>query len=183
MLVRVRQFIEDTARRLPWAGPVYEFGAYRVEGQEAIADMRAFFPDVEYVGCDMRLGPGVDRVMNLHNLDLPDEVAGTVLCLETLEHVEFARRAVEEMHRVLAPGGFCILTSCMNEPVHDYPHDYWRFTPQGFASLLRVFPSQHVSWVGNERFPHSVFGIGHKGPDGWQRRLRRNALPAAKGQR
>jgi SAM-dependent methyltransferase len=183
MLPQVRQFVSETAERLPWFGPVYEFGAYRVEGQEAIADMRPLFPGVEYVGCDMRLGPGVDRVENLHNIDLPDGIAGTVLCMETLEHVEFVRRAVEEMHRILAPGGFCIVSSLMHFPIHDFPHDYWRFTPQGMASLLRPFESHHISWLGDAKLPRHVFGIGAKRLDGWQARLRRNALPAAMGAR
>ena len=183
MLPQVRQFVIDTARRLPWRGPVYEFGAYRVEGQEALADMRGFFPNVEYVGCDMRPGLGVDQVLNLHNIELPDEVADTVLCLETLEHVEFVRQAVEEMHRVLVPGGFCVLSSGMNLPIHEYPCDYWRFTPYGFESLLGRFESQQVTWIGNDRFPQIVLGIGAKRPDGWQRLLRRNALPAAMGTR
>ena len=183
MLAQIRQFVKDTAERLPWQGPVFEFGAYRVEGQEALADLRPFFPNVEYVGCDMRPGLGVDRVLNLHNIGLPDEVAGTVLCLETLEHVEYVRQAMAEMHRILAPGGFCLISSSMNFPIHEYPSDYWRFTPSGFESLLRCFDSQHVSWIGNDRFPQIILGIGAKRPDGWQSLLRRNRLPAAMGAR
>jgi len=183
MLPQVRQFVKETAERLPMRGPVYEFGAYRVEGQETLADLRPFFPGVEYVGCDMRAGLGVDRVLNLHTIDLADETVGTVLCLETLEHVEFVRQAVAEMHRILAPGGFCVISSGMNLPIHEYPSDYWRFTPNGFESLLSVFESQHVRWIGQDRFPQIILGVGAKRPDGWQRLLRRNPLPAAMGAR
>jgi 2-polyprenyl-3-methyl-5-hydroxy-6-metoxy-1,4-benzoquinol methylase len=102
-----------------------------------------------------------------------------VLCLETLEHVEFVRRAIAEMHRVLMPGGFCIITTVMNGKIHNYPSDYWRFTPAGLSSLLRPFKSQHVSWVGTPKFPHSVYGIGAKHDGNWQARLRRNPLPPA----
>ena len=183
MLPQIRQFVKNITQRLPLRGPVYEFGAYRVEGQEVLADMRPLFPGVEYLGCDMRPGLGVDLVLDLHDIDLPDECAGTVLCLETLEHVEFVRRAVEELCRILKPGGFCVLTSSMKFPIHDYPCDYWRFTPQGLVSLMRPFQSCHVTWRGDAIFPHSVFGVGAKRPDGWQRLLSRNRLPAAKGAR
>ena len=81
------------AESLPIRGPVYEFGSLQVPGQEGFADLRPLFPDKEYVACDMRTGPGVDQILNLHGIDLPPESVGTVLCLDTLEHVEYPRTA------------------------------------------------------------------------------------------
>src|SRR5208337_314921 len=49
-----------------------------------------------YVGCDMRPGPGVDRVEDVSASNLPDGSAGTVLCIETFEHVFEVRRAFDE---------------------------------------------------------------------------------------
>lgn len=43
-------------------------------------------------------------------------------------------------------------------PIHGHPNDYWRFTPAGFESLLKVFPN---SLVGH--FPQTVVGVGFKG--------------------
>jgi len=160
----IKEFVKICAEALPVTEPVYEFGSLQVPGQEDFADLRPIFAGMEYVGCDMREGPGVDRVLNLHNIDLPSETAGTVLLLDTLEHVEFVRRAVEEAYRILKPNGMLVVSSVMKFPIHAYPYDYWRFTPEAFKSLLRPFDFSFAGFAGNERFPHTVVGIGFKGP-------------------
>lgn len=148
---------------LPISEPVYEFGAFRVTGQEELADLRPLFAGKEYVGADMREGLGVDKVLDLHQIDLPDESVGTVLCLETLEHVEYPHTAMREIHRILKPDGIAVISSAMFFRIHNYPYDYWRFTPEAFRSLLKPFTSAFVGYAGEESFPHTVVGIGFKG--------------------
>jgi SAM-dependent methyltransferase len=162
MRASIRDFARLAAETLPVAEPIYEFGALQVSGQEGFADLRPLFPGREYVGCDMRPGPGVDRILDLHALDLPSGSVGTALCLDTLEHVEYPHQAVAELYRVLRPGGFLLITSVMDFHIHDHPHDYWRFTPDAFRSLLRPFSQTHVESAGREIFPHTVVGVGFK---------------------
>lgn len=159
----IKQFVEIVADTLPIPEPIYEFGSLQVPGQEGFADLRPLFAGKEYVGCDMQEGAGVDRILNLHDIDLPSETAGTVLMLDTLEHVEFVRKATEEAHRILKPDGILVISSIMNFPIHDYPHDYWRFTPEAFKSLLKSFESCFVDFAGDKLFPHTVVGVGFKG--------------------
>ena len=111
----------------------------------------------------MREGPGVDVILNLHNINLPPESVGTVLILDTLEHVEFPRKAIKEIHRILKPNGILIMSSVMYFPIHNHPCDYWRFTPEAFRSLLEPFTSSFVDFAGESSFPHTVVGIGFKG--------------------
>lgn len=143
-------------------GPVYEFGSYRVPGQERRGSVRDFFPHEPFVGCDMRLGPGVDRVENLHNLTLPDESVGTVLLFDTIEHVREPWRAMAEIHRCLRPNGVVVITSPMFFPIHAYPDDYWRFTGSGFASLLQAFNIISIESCGLKKLPHTIVGIASK---------------------
>ena len=159
----IRDFAALASQTLPLEGPIYEFGAFLVPGQEQLADLRPLFPGRQYVGADMREGPGVDMILNLHDVALPDATAGTVLCLDTLEHVEYPHRAVQEIHRILKPEGIAVLTSVMDFPIHDYPYDYWRFTPEAFRSLLKPFAHCFVGYVGVTKFPHTVGGRGVKG--------------------
>jgi SAM-dependent methyltransferase len=158
----IKRFVSIIAGTLPIQGPIYEFGALQVKGQEGFADLRPFFSDKEYVGCDMQDGPGVDRILNLHHIDLPDDTAGTILSFETLEHVEYPRKAIEEMYRVLKPGGILVISSLMYHPIHDYPNDYWRFTPEAFKSLLKPFTQIWAGYAGVDKFPHTIVGIGVK---------------------
>jgi SAM-dependent methyltransferase len=163
MRPNIKKLIDLVAGSLPIVEPIYEFGALQVEGQEGFSDLRPSFPNRAYVGCDMRPGLGVDKVLDLHDLALPADTAGTVLCLDTFEHVEYPHRAIAEIHRVLKPAGMVVITSVMDFPIHAYPHDYWRFTPEAFRSLLKPFAHSFVGFAGKELFPHTVAGIGWKG--------------------
>jgi SAM-dependent methyltransferase len=161
--VLVKEFVRLVAETLPVPEPIYEFGALQVPGQEGFADLRPLFPGRPYVGCDLRPGPGVDRVLDLHRIDLPDGAAGTVLLLDTLEHVERFWVALDEVRRILRPGGLLLLSSVMDFPIHDHPADYWRFTPEGFRALLRPFDPSFVGYAGEADAPHTVVGLGYRG--------------------
>ena len=164
MRILIRDFVKVCADTLPIPGPVYEFGSFIVPGQEELADLRPLFPSKEYIGADMRPGPGVDVVLNLHEIDLPSASCGLVILADTIEHVEFPRQAIAEVHRTLSSDGVLLISSVMNFPIHEFPHDYWRFTPQGFQSLLSHFHTSLVQSVGRDDFPHTVVGIGFKSP-------------------
>jgi len=159
----VRDFVEACVDTLPLRDPVFEFGSLQVPGQEGFADLRPLFADREYVGADLREGPGVDRIMDAQKTDLPSDSVGVVLLLDTLEHVEAPREAIGEAHRILDSGGVLLLSTVMCFPIHDFPSDYWRFTPAGLRHLLQPFPTSLVGYCGERDFPHTVLGVGMKG--------------------
>lgn len=156
------EFARDVAEQFTIAEPVVELGARAAEGQEGYADVRSIFGATEHIGCDIQEGPGVDRIEDIHALSFEDGSVGTVLCFETLEHVADPIRAVEEMHRILKPGGVLAVSSVMFFPIHAHPWDFWRFTPEGFTRLLEPFASRYVLAHGYELLPEGVYGIGIK---------------------
>jgi SAM-dependent methyltransferase len=158
----VKAFVRDVAELFEIPEPIYEFGSLQVSGQEGYADLRPIFPGKHYIGCDARMGVGVDRIEDLMGLSLEDETAGTVLILDTLEHVENCHRAMEDVHRILKPEGILAISSVMLFPIHEHPFDYWRFTPEAFRLLLRGFPTALVSFEGEPEIPHTVFGVASK---------------------
>ena len=158
----IKKFVKICAETLPIQEPIYEFGSMQVPGQEGFADLRPYFPNMKYIGADMSSGLGVDVVLNLHNIDLPSESVGTVISCDTFEHVEYPRKALSELYRILKPGGILIISSVMLYKIHAAPNDYWRFTPEGFKSLLSEFDSSYVDWNGKEENPHTVIGVGIK---------------------
>lgn len=62
-----------------------------------------------------------------------------VACYEVLEHVSRPDALIEEVARVLVPGGVAEFTMPFFYPIHDAPHDYQRWTRHGWSrSLARV---------------------------------------------
>lgn len=159
----ILEFVRVVSETLDVAEPIVEIGALQVPGQMYSADLRPLFPGKKYLGCDVQEGPGVDRIEDVHRLSFADHSVGTVLMLETLEHVENPLQAMAEIFRVLQPEGVVVISSCMDFPVHEYPADYWRFPPQGFDLLLKQFSLRRVYVQGHPRFPHSLAGVGKKG--------------------
>jgi SAM-dependent methyltransferase len=159
------RFAHDVAENFPIAEPLIEVGARAAVGQETIADLRPVFGATDHIGCDIQDGPGVDRIEDVHALSFADQSVGTIVCLETLEHVADPIRAVHEMHRVLRPGGVLAISSVMFFPIHEHPWDFWRFTPEGFEQLLEPFESRLVLAHGYRYLPEGVYGVGLKGFD------------------
>ena len=60
----IKEFVKIVSKTLPTPEPIYEFGSWQKPGAESLANLRPLFPDKEYVGCDMREGFGVDRVIS-----------------------------------------------------------------------------------------------------------------------
>ena len=159
----VRNFVEVVHAAVGLEGPFLEMGSLQLHGQEAMADLRPLFPEKEYVGGDMRMGRGVDRILNLEHLELEDETFGTILILETLEHVAHPLVGMKEAYRVLKSKGIVVLSMPMDFPIHHEPNDYYRYTPQGLAVLLEEFDHIVVADAGCPVFPSVVVGVGVKG--------------------
>jgi len=133
--------------------PVWEIGAYRGEGQEEYGDLREIFPGYEYVGCDMREGPRVDRIEDVTALSAADGAVATLLCLNTLEHVYDIRKGFAEIARVVADGGMAVISLPFYFKVHDYPGDFWRMTPEALERATAPFPWRIIGSRGWETTP------------------------------
>ena len=72
-----------------------------------------------YVSIDIEPG-AADRVMDLTDLDFPDDSFDAVYCSNVLEHIERDREAMKEMCRVLTPFGWAmILVPLLGETTHE----------------------------------------------------------------
>lgn len=119
-------------------GPrVCELGSYDVNG--TVRPLVAVLKPVEYVGVDIREGPGVDIAGDVCSGVVGDRHGqfDIVISTETLEHVQSWKLFVAEMKRLAKPGGHLLLT-CRSPGFeqHDYPGDYWRFTREQIAEAF-----------------------------------------------
>ena len=91
----------------------------------------------EVVSVDVEDRSGrVDLIADVQ--EMPQVESGTfdtVLCTQVIEHVPRPWDALAELARVLAPGGTLVLTAPHLSVVHEAPHDFYRYTKYGLASL------------------------------------------------
>jgi SAM-dependent methyltransferase len=163
----MNRFLHGVARAVaesfPLPGPILEIGSYQVTGQEAIGNLRSLFPGRDYIGLDMRPGPGVDLVGNVEALDLPDASVGTVLAFSTFEHVKHFWRGFDEVRRVLRSDGVFVLSVPFNLHLHGYPSDYWRFTAEALDVLLGDhYPSRLLGQQGPKTKPLNVWAVAFR---------------------
>lgn len=121
-------------------GRILEVGSYDVNGglREIVMRLQPF----EYIGTDMRDGPGVDYMVEASRIAhvFPKGHFKAVICTEMLEHAENWHGAVNAMKAVLQPGGVIYLTTrSTGFPLHDYPGDFWRFTKYDLHAAFRDF--------------------------------------------
>jgi SAM-dependent methyltransferase len=145
-------------------GPVLEVGSYQVQGQESIINLRSLFPGKPYTGLDIRKGPGVDLVAGVEDLPLSDKSIGTALAFSAFEHVRYFWKGFAEIERVVRGDGAFLVSTPFHFHIHNYPADYWRFTPAAFEVLLEGFPSKIIGWHGARNRPQNVWAIAF-GPD------------------
>jgi ubiquinone/menaquinone biosynthesis C-methylase UbiE len=90
-----------------------------------ITELRKIFPLADISGCDVSdkgmviagtNNPGVSFIgMDSESIDCLDESFDLVISIEVLEHVGDVRKAIQEIVRVLRPGGTALITTpCAN---------------------------------------------------------------------
>jgi SAM-dependent methyltransferase len=70
----------------------------------------------------------------------PTELPGPfdlVICEQVLEHVPDPLTAVDTLRRLCKPNGHVYVSTPFLVRLHEWPGDYWRFTPDGMELLLR----------------------------------------------
>lgn len=129
------RLLEQGREQTPADARVLDAGAG--EGQ-----YRPYFDHTRYVGLDLAVGDvawdysGLDVLGDLRALPFADASYDAAVCIQTLEHVNEPMRVINEIGRVLKPGGRFYLSAPMSWHQHQKPHDYFRYTSFGFRHLL-----------------------------------------------
>lgn len=102
-----------------------------------------------FAGVTYEVAPNAP-VVDLHDLSqYPENAYDFVVLDEILEHVERPWLGVEEVRRILKPGGCLVTSSPFMIAEHKVPRDYWRFTKDGLAVLLSDFTRLETHSWGN----------------------------------
>jgi len=81
----------------------------------------------------------VDLLGDIQRLPFADNSVDGVICTYVLEHVADARACMDEIARVIKPGGHVYITVPFLFPTHPDPLDRWRWTLDGLRFSLSAF--------------------------------------------
>lgn len=139
--ITLQRALEPILKALP-PGVVLDVGSKDSPYRRSVAA-------TEYLSLEIEAGPGVDVVGDIHDIPRPEASFDVVICTEVLEHCHDPQRAVDELRRVLRPGGVCVLSTRFLYPYHGAPKDYFRFTDDGLRHLFRAFSDVQVTPLGD----------------------------------
>jgi SAM-dependent methyltransferase len=132
---------------------ILEVGSYNVNG--SLRSIVEAFEPAEYMGTDIRLGPGVDMLCPAEHLveRFGNDSFDMVISTCTLEHIRDWRTSVSGIKKVCKPGGLIliIVPSCF--PLHDYPHDFWRYE---LEDVTRIFTDCEILILEEDPQPPSL---------------------------
>lgn len=107
--------------------------------------------DFDVVSLDIDESRGPDIVGDICTHDFGGQTFDAIVISEVLEHVYAPHVAVDNMHAWLNGNGRLILTVPFIFPLHERPHDYYRYTRYGLEYLLREFEdvciNERNSWA------------------------------------
>jgi SAM-dependent methyltransferase len=92
-----------------------------------------------WIVIDLAPTPGVTVRCSVEALPFRSASFAAIECDAVLEHVQAPQPALEQLDRVLAPGGHLHVVVPFNHPFHEYPADYQRWTVDGLRRFLDRF--------------------------------------------
>jgi len=102
-----------------------------------------------YTTLDIDPSTNPDIVSPIEFMNVPDNFYDNVLATEVLEHSANPQKAIDEIWRVLIPGGKCILTTRFMYPYHPNPRDFYRFSEEAHIEMFKKFRDVKIISQGN----------------------------------
>ncbi len=153
----LRRFLEREYERIPAGARVLSVGAGGRFNELLYPHARRRPFAVTSFDIDPARGP--DVVGDLCSPPFQAASFDAVVLGEVLEHVHSPHVAIDNIHRLLIPGGSLILTTPFIFPIHERPRDYFRFTQYGLEFLLRDFREVRIAARSNWAETINALGV------------------------
>jgi SAM-dependent methyltransferase len=102
-----------------------------------------------YISLDVQARERPRVIGDAHALPFRDASVDAVFLTSVLEHLTNPNQAIDEVHRVLRPGGRLFGYAPFYHHYHPSPSDYFRFTEMGIRHLTRNFRAVEIVSGGN----------------------------------
>lgn len=93
----------------------------------------------DIINVDVTAFAGVHVVASAEDLPFRDASIDMIITESMLEHVVRPERAIDEMRRIIKPGGYVYIEMPFMFPYHASPDDYTRFTVSGLRERFSGF--------------------------------------------
>lgn len=167
-----RVYLHDFLAR---AGRAVQPDQFVLDAGAGRAPYRALFSHARYETADFLAVEGKkyeqpDYVCDLADIPVDGARFDHVVFTQVLEHLPEPANVLEELHRVLKPGGTLWLTAPFFYAEHERPYDFFRYTQFGLRHLLEAagFEVLEVEWM-----------EGYLGTLSYQARVMSKALPSS----
>ncbi|MFD2572375.1 class I SAM-dependent methyltransferase [Spirosoma soli] len=124
----LRRYIRRTSAMVTTGKSIVDIGAGECQ-------YKPFFDKAAYVSTDWcgtldhhQYSAGIDYICPADNLPFENQSFDFALCTQVLEHVRKPEAVINEISRILKPGGMLFLTVPQSWEEHEQPYDYHRFT-------------------------------------------------------
>lgn len=160
-MLRMEWFLEKfVGKNHPSPLKILDVGSYDVNGT-----YRKLLPDdqFEYIGMDMETGPNVDLVVETPYSwpQLETDSFDIVISGQAFEHNEFFWLTMEEIARILKPGGLVCIIAPNGFEEHRFPVDCYRFFTDGMMAMAR-YVQLDVLHASTNAFPEGKKNTWHK---------------------
>ncbi len=105
-------------------------------GAGAVDRYSRYFDATAYIRMNLKPDTGTQLVGSIEAIPATEGEFDGIVCTQVLGDIYNLQKAMDELSRVLKVGGRVLLTESFIDPLHDEPHDYWRFTPHSLKRLL-----------------------------------------------
>ncbi|MBX2989410.1 MAG: class I SAM-dependent methyltransferase [Bdellovibrionaceae bacterium] len=111
------------------------------------AGVREFFQKAQVKTFDINPMSNADIIGDICklNVQIADSTFDFIVCTEVLEHTLDPFSAINELYRILKPGGILLASTPLNFRIHGPLPDCWRFTIHGLKHMLRNFSSVEIT--------------------------------------
>ena len=138
---------------------------------------KSLFTVDEYVGLDYEneghphLNEQIDVFYDGENIPFANEAFDSIFSSEVFEHVFNLPKSLQELKRVLKPGGYMLISCPFSICEHEEPHDFARYSSFGIKHLLQAAGFEiieqektgnaieaihqlHVTYIGRHLYPY-----------------------------
>lgn len=100
--------------------------------------MQTHHPFGKYLGIDIHPGDGVDLVSDIHSISnvIKLESQDLVYSAAVFEHLAMPWVAVEEISKILKPGGYAVIFTHFSFSEHEMPWHFFQFNHKGLEVLF-----------------------------------------------